>query len=340
MDEFERRRRKKLKILRRKKRRRRRMLRLMLMTTVIFTILVAAGTMIMSFHSKQKAASDADSGDIEVFTDSIDQTGSKSGMAADRTVSLQLTDAQMHSGDLILVSSERPYDFDANENMVRLVKITDAQTYNYPVDKEEFCLAESILPSLDSMIEDCDNAMGTRETGISSAYRTKEYQQQVWDDAAEEYGESYAEKYVAEPGYSEHHTGLAADLGIFYDDGSYGTFTGSENAIWMAENCWKYGFVRRYAEDKTEITGISNEAWHFRYVGVPHAYYMTQNNLCLEEYLDYLERNASEEAPLTIEANDKSYRVFYTKENVIPKPEEKFEVSGDNDHGWIITLCE
>jgi hypothetical protein len=101
------------------------------------------------------------------------------------------------------------------------------------------------------------------------------------------YGEDYAKKYVASPGYSEHHTGLAVDVGIFYPDGSQGSFSESQNAVWMRNNCQHFGFVRRYAEDKTAITGISNEAWHFRYVGMPHAFYMTAHNLCLEEYIDF-----------------------------------------------------
>ena len=206
------------------------------------------------------------------------------------------------------------------------------------MDKEEFQVAKRILKSLDSMIHDCDQTMGTQETGISSASRTLEYQQTIWDETVDEYGTDYAEQYVAKPGCSEHHTGLAVDMGIFYDDGSYGSFSESENAEWMAANCYKYGFIRRYAEDKVEVTGISNEAWHFRYVGIPHAAYMHQNNLCLEEYLSYLKENTSEEQPLTIEYDGGSVLVYYTISDTITRPGSRYELSGDNCGGCVITI--
>ena len=57
---------------------------------------------------------------------------------------------------------------------------------------------------------------------------------------------------------------------------------------WLSENCWEYGFILRYIDGTTGITGIMNEPWHFRYVGVELAMEMKENGLCLEEYLDNL----------------------------------------------------
>ena len=57
---------------------------------------------------------------------------------------------------------------------------------------------------------------------------------------------------------------------------------------WLTENAWRYGFILRYPPEKADVTGIGYESWHFRYVGIPHAWYMQENNLCLEEYLDLL----------------------------------------------------
>lgn len=251
---------------------------------------------------------------------------------------MTLTEDQKYTGDLILVSRSWPYDFERNSEEIQLVRILDAQSFSYPVEKEEFMLAKRVMKSLDSMIHDCDQYLGTSDTAISSAYRSTEYQQEVFDEAADEYGSDYAEAYVAYPGYSEHHTGLAADLGIIYDDGSVGTFTDSANAEWMAANSYKYGFVRRYAEDKTEITGISNESWHFRYVGIPHSVFMYENNYCLEEYLEYLKNGTSPYEPLVIEYNGESYSVYYTSESTVPRPGHRFDVSGDNKGGYIITV--
>ena len=89
-----------------------------------------------------------------------------------------------------------------------------------------------------------------------------------------------AEKYVAIPDTSEHQLGLSVDINADTDKCS------SEKVYqWLDENAYKYGFVKRYPEDKTDITGISNEPWHYRYVGTTVAKIMKEENLCLEEYL-------------------------------------------------------
>ena len=92
---------------------------------------------------------------------------------------------------------------------------------------------------------------------------------------------------VQYPGASEHQTGLAIDVinksGIgknFTND----AFAPSKEGRWLAENCWDYGFILRYPEDKTGITGIKYESWHIRYVGVQVAQYMRDHDLCLEEF--------------------------------------------------------
>ena len=95
---------------------------------------------------------------------------------------------------------------------------------------------------------------------------------------------------VAPPGASEHQSGMAIDITTSENSSSLtGSFANTKAGKWLAENCWKYGFILRYPTDKTEITGYIYEPWHFRYVGVPHAEYMTKNNLCLEEYITLLQ---------------------------------------------------
>lgn len=89
-----------------------------------------------------------------------------------------------------------------------------------------------------------------------------------------------AEKYVAEPGTSEHELGLAVDINADLDRS-----TSDEVYGWLAQNAWKYGFVLRYPADKTDITGIDYEPWHYRYVGQEAAKEMHKKGLCLEEYL-------------------------------------------------------
>ncbi|MBR6187171.1 MAG: D-alanyl-D-alanine carboxypeptidase family protein [Clostridia bacterium] len=90
---------------------------------------------------------------------------------------------------------------------------------------------------------------------------------------------------VADPGQSEHHTGLAFDLNVpgqsFGDTAQY---------IWLKQNCWDYGFIMRYTDEKDDITGIVGEEWHVRYVGVNHAQRMRDLDMCLEEYVEYLSK--------------------------------------------------
>lgn len=308
---------------------------------VLIVILVVIAVAVTLGGNKNKASETPANSDA-AETSSQDGTSASAPAETEATVTeapagVTLSSDQVRKGDLLLVNGTYQYDFDANSD-INLVNIKETQTYDYPLSKEEFMVASHIMAPLDEMIRACDEAMGTHYTSISSAYRTLEYQQNVWQQMADLYGESYSEKYVATPGYSEHHTGLAVDLGIIYGDGSEGSFSESQNAVWMKEHCADYGFVRRYAEDKIEITGISNEAWHFRYVGVPHARYMVDHNLCLEEYIAYLRDHTSPAEPLEIETGSGRYGVYFTEEGTFTEPEKAYTVSGNNVDGCIVTF--
>ena len=133
---------------------------------------------------------------------------------------------------------------------------------------------------LRQMLADC-RAAGN-DCYLNSAYRTHKQQIQILELRTQEYEdkgmtqeEAYEEtlKTVALPGTSEHELGLSTDL------------VGKEANEWLAVHCWEYGFILRYPADKEDITGITNEPWHFRYVGVEVAMDMKDTGLCLEEYL-------------------------------------------------------
>lgn len=124
---------------------------------------------------------------------------------------------------------------------------------------------------------------------VSAGYRSIAYQQQLFDNQVYTYRQqgmsgtqarAATRKLVADPGCSEHHTGLAFDITV---PGT--SFGGTKQAKWLAENCWTYGFILRYPADKTAITGITNEPWHFRYVGTEAAMEMRETGECLEEYV-------------------------------------------------------
>lgn len=114
---------------------------------------------------------------------------------------------------------------------------------------------------------------------MSSGYRSYDYQAQLYNNYVNSDGQAAADRYSARPGYSEHHTGLAFDLAPVDN-----SFADTPEGKWVAANCYKYGFIIRYPEDKEDITGYMYEPWHLRYVGVELATALYNNNMCLEEY--------------------------------------------------------
>lgn len=132
---------------------------------------------------------------------------------------------------------------------------------------------------------------------LCSGYRTVEYQQNLFDQEKQKWldkGLSDQEAYdkaktvVAVPGYSEHNSGLAADIVTPDHQTLDSAFADTDAAKWLFEHAPDYGFILRYPEDKQAITGIIYEPWHYRYVGVENAKTITENGKCLEEYLDGL----------------------------------------------------
>lgn len=146
-----------------------------------------------------------------------------------------------------------------------------------------------IYPDLQEMFDDA-RAEGLMPK-ISSSYRTAEEQQAIMDEKIVDYqaegnddetARELAEKWVAIPGTSEHQLGIAVDIT------SENSFIQDASIIWqwLNENSWKYGFIQRYPDGKTDITGVIYESWHYRYVGREAAKEIYEQGICLEEYLN------------------------------------------------------
>lgn len=176
---------------------------------------------------------------------------------------------------LILVGPNNPIPADFRVNLMEL-------SNGHKVD-------ERIYPYLQKMFDDARKE-GIRPK-ISSSYRTSKQQQAELDQKTREFtNQGYppdkaleiAKTWAAVPGTSEHQTGLAVD--ITSEDAS----VQAPDIVWqwLRKNAHKYGFIRRYPEEKTKITGISNEPWHFRYVGQEAAEEIYRRGICLEEYLE------------------------------------------------------
>lgn len=115
---------------------------------------------------------------------------------------------------------------------------------------------------------------------VKSGFRSYIDQYIIYNDWVALDGQAEADRYSARPGHSEHQSGLAFDL----NDVSQ-AFASSPEGIWLAENCYKYGFIIRYPQDKEHITGYIYEPWHVRYLGKEVAKAVYESGLCLEEYL-------------------------------------------------------
>lgn len=157
---------------------------------------------------------------------------------------------------------------------------------------------ERIANDLDKMMNDM------KKEGLSpvicSSYRTYEKQKSLYNKKVNYYlnkgystkkSKQLAGEWVAKPGTSEHHTGLALDI----VDSHYQLLDKNQEKTatqkWLMKNSYKYGFVLRYPEEKKTLTGINYEPWHYRYVGKTNAKKMYEDNLCLEEYLKTIENN-------------------------------------------------
>ena len=156
-------------------------------------------------------------------------------------------------------------------------------------------MAKVCKKPLQKMLADCEAA--GYDAVVVSAYRTHEYQKGLFqrriqrfldEGLSQEDAEREAAKRVAFPGTSEHELGLALDI----VDESYQNLNEKQETmpaqIWLMENSWRYGFILRYPNGTTDVTGIIYEPWHYRYVGKELAKELHDSGLCLEEYLNAL----------------------------------------------------
>lgn len=191
--------------------------------------------------------------------------------------------------------------YDNNKDLLLLVnkdnQIPDDYTFTEHTLNSGYIVDDRAYEDLKQMLTDCLEA-GYDYT-IISAYRSRELQEGIVKKNVDNYmamgyseEEAYNETYktVQKPGCSEHETGLSLDItaaGVY----SLTEYVADDPTnIWLMENCYKYGFILRYEEDKSDITGIDYEPWHFRYVGKEAALFLTENNLCLEEFYMYINK--------------------------------------------------
>ncbi len=163
---------------------------------------------------------------------------------------------------------------------------------NLAVVTGSYKLDERCVSAAKQMLADC-RAAGNIPV-VCSAFRSESQQASLFESSVQKkMAQGYSKEMaidatqlsIAIPRTSEHQLGLALDIVDASNKNLNGTQEGTATSRWLHDNCWQYGFIVRYPSDKTDITGIIYEPWHYRYVGIEASSSLRQSGLCLEEYL-------------------------------------------------------
>ena len=248
---------------------------------------------------------------------------------------------KLHHGPLVMINS----DFPTTEIETGLVSVFEQKNeYITTRDMQVYLMDEATL-ALNQLAAKYFEATGRRDILVRNAYVSYDEQKQRYEAELAAAGTTSGVT-AAIPGGNELESGYSFELGL-YVNGMFMDYSPEGDAGWILEHCAEFGFVQRYPEGKSDYTHVDDQPWIFRYVGVPHSWYMYKNGLCLEEYLDLLESNPADGQHLTVKDQlGRSYELYYvsvdpnnpTIETDVPCPAEcKYKISGNNKHGFFIT---
>lgn len=184
---------------------------------------------------------------------------------------------------LVLVNRNNPIP--EGKQTENLSSVDEAELSNITLKKTGMLAEATALSALSEMLRAAEEE-GVTGFYLISAYRSFDEQNAIWQRklaSDPHYGENGAPVSSMPPGQSEHQTGLAFDITSLGHPSMSEGYAGTEQAQWLAENCADYGFILRYPKGKENTTGVVFEPWHFRYVGVDTAQYLTESGLVLEE---------------------------------------------------------
>lgn len=247
---------------------------------------------------------------------------------------------QVHAGHVLLVNRDHPVKRPpAPEELLPVQQIPAARHR----EEREVRLEQTCLRQLNQLLQEC-HAAG-RIVAVSG-YRSKEAQARIYAASVRDHGPAFTASYVARPNESEHQTGLAVDVGEYVDTIDYLCPSFPDRGVCrdFKRLAADYGFIQRYEEGKEPITGIACEPWHFRYVGFPHSRIITQNGMCLEEYIDIVKQFTCEGPHLIVHGRDGVDEVYYVPAaangpTTIPVVHGvPYRLSGNNQDGFIVTV--
>ena len=292
---------------------------------------------------KPKTSSSEPASEPENEQASKDSEGEGTTQAASEGASKPLDDgftAETHThdeifmGDLILVNADHEYKF--IEGDVELYSVVQNRNDYYSNGDYVTKLDSMALTKLNEMMEAFAKSQSLETTNIfvQDGYRT--YQEQVDRHNSGKSG-------TFEAGHCDYHTGRTFDMFRMNDDGTTPYFKAEGDVEWFADNACKYGFIVRYPEGKDEVTGEKARTYTYRYVGAPHATYMHDNGLCLEEYIAEVKEHTKDD-PLTVAVDGEVSLIYYVPASeegdtdvTVPKA-KAYTVSGNNCDGFIVTV--
>ncbi len=250
------------------------------------------------------------------------------------TKSILLERESIYKGNLLLVNRQNPLQ---NVQLGRNPQLVPADE-RFP----EILLRKPAANMLNQLMKACSAGDGIVPV---SGYRSLMEQQQIFLDSLKEKGEEFTFKYVALPNHSEHQTGLAIDVAQNVNEIDFicPAFPYEGICQTFRDKASKYGFIERYPKGKEEITGISHEPWHFRYVGYPHSEIIKNKSLTLEEYSEYLKDFIYAGKHLVFESQDHSMEIFYVEASavtteILVDEYEPYQISGNNVDGFVVTI--
>ena len=251
-----------------------------------------------------------------------------------------LPEEMMAQGTLVLVNNDCRFDPDT---VTDLVSVYLNKTEHYEAKDWVLSVDPRVSDALNKWLEAGYEKNEFSSVNVVAGYRSYQEQQTIYDNAVASRGEEYAKQYINQPGASEHHTGLAVDLSVIdRNGGTTDDFNGAGKQTWLREHAWEFGLILRYPPEKVDITGIDFESWHYRYVGLPHAKIIAENNLCLDEYIELLRQHPFDGEHLTGTCNGKPYDIYYCAGSrvILPDDESSYTISGNNVDGYIITIYD
>lgn len=244
---------------------------------------------------------------------------------------IELEKEEINCGNLLLVNKNYPL----RDNNVKGLVPADVRFPNILMKRDVANALQLIFEKISA---------GNSIVSVSG-YRSLEEQTAIYDGSLKDNGEDFTRKYVALPNHSEHQTGLAIDLGLNEKEIDFirpdFPYVGICNEFRKAAP--DYGFIERYAKDKEEITGISHEPWHFRYVGYPHSKIMQENGFSLEEYTQFIKAYLEDNKYLFEQAHRAGIEIYYVPakddKTLIKIPENcVYQISGNNIDGFVVTI--